>query len=150
MPNLNVYVNGTPGGTDGTLIDPTAGALDVSGIYPISGVAKYIYLPLCLRCNTGFRATSVRLTPLDSNFRFISTSNNYIFTFDTFEQVDGMSPYSLSYSSSTCALGQFSNPSTERSVSNTNVLFFGAYYFYGTPTAGTRNMFSVSFVENVV
>lgn len=149
MANLNLYLNGTPGGTDGTLIDPTTGILDLSGIYPISGDTKCIIFPLCLRCNPGFRATSVRLTTADSNFRFIGQTG--IFTFDTYAQLDEVPGWSAYLMNGTVYLGQSTSPVSERAyVEDKNILFLGAYSFYGAPTAGTRSMFSISYVENQV
>ena len=157
MPNLNVYAGGSPGGQDGTLIDGSTSLLDFSGIYPITGVEKQIYLPIFLRCNAGFRATSVRLTTADSNFRFVgywyigfSYDSKYgIHSYDTWAQFDGNMAISLL--SGTYFINTGYNNGTERPyIGDTNVMVIGAYVFTGAPTNGTKNMFSISYVENPV
>lgn len=63
MAHLHLYSACTPGLTDGVEVLPDTGILDYSGIYlPITGTRGVVFT-LGLRCDSGFKATGVTITP---------------------------------------------------------------------------------------
>jgi len=150
MANLNLYIGGTPGGTDGTLIDPAAG-IDLSGLYIVGATEyRYIYLPLFIRCNPGFAATSVQLTPLNSMMGFLGQSGS-IFTFDSWSSVDNVPSWGLSMLDKTSKFQDPSSPSKDLAkIGNTNIMFFVCAAGTKYTTNILQNALSISYVETAV
>ena len=149
MANLNLYIGGTPGGTDGTLIDPAAG-IDLTGLYVDNTPnSKYIYLPLFIRCNPGFVATSVKLTALNSMMKFLG-QNGRAFTFDSWSSVDNPGGMSI-YTYNECSLAHPSSSAYELTqLGNTNLLLIACAEGNKYTTNILQNALSISYVETAV
>ncbi len=144
MAHLNVYVNGTPGGTDGVLA--TTDTLIADGImFPSNfGSTGFTVIPLCLRCDAGFSAQSVKITTPAPQFFCIlrgTTTNTDIFT----------SAASM-YSNTGWTANSFTNGSfySGITVGNTNVTFLVLASGNSTLTTGITDFFTLSFIEVAV
>ena len=151
MAHLNLYVNGTPGGTDGTLIDMVNGVIDLSGGYLRGDDTRPMYLfPLFIRCDAGYKASSVRFTALNSMMLFFGQGGD-IFSWDTWAQFDAPDSWSVEAMESNLKIGQANRPGTERPfIGNANVMILAGWNTYNSYTSITQNALSISYVESTV
>lgn len=130
--HLKFYLNGTPGGTDGTEIDPETTNLVSNGVnstaYPYGGS----YLELCVRCDAGFNATSVNIKMADNSYNMWSGCYN-------------CTTLALYY---TTSLGSAVKEINITTVKNINMLFL--VFVSSATTANTASLFTVSFTEVAV
>jgi len=150
MAHLKLYLNGTPGGTDGEeLTDSTV----IKGIMTNSQASRYTYggkdtyygasvLPVCLRCDAGFKATNVILKSITNTYALLGYINSTMYfaieNLDTFKSVCETSSFGIGTIQSTMTFN----------VGNTNVMLILVIEAASTDTTNLVDLFSVSYVED--
>lgn len=139
MAHLRVYRDALPGDTSGVEIVAGSDSIDMSGLYPsgaADGSSKYVVVPLCLRCDVGFKATSVIISQINAPKAIIvsnlcKTLADYSSMIPNTYFVQSYSPYNIG------------------EVDNTNVMFFvlGLVGYLETTLTETINALNISFVE---
>jgi len=143
MAHLKLYLNGTPGGTDGEeLTDSTV----IKGIMTNSQAGYQNYggaiVPVCLRCEAGYRATNVVVRSITNVFCITCSYNNTSY----------FAINSLELFKTLCENANFGSigiPSgTTFTVENTNVMILLLVEACNTDTTALTDLFSVSYVED--
>jgi hypothetical protein len=146
MAHLKLYLDGTPGGTDGEEITD---ATTLKGIMTNSH-ASYnntggAIVPICFRCEEGFKATNVQIVKISdvSYLSMVKSSGTYssVSDLETFKQLMAANYFiHNSVYSSTFSL----------TVENTNVMIVFCISAKDTDSTGLTDVLSVSYVEDAV
>ena len=141
MPHLNVYVNGTPGGKDGVLATPDTLIADGLMFPSNLGVTGVTVVPLCLRCDEGFNAQSVKITTPAPQFFCILRGKN--------AGTDIFTSPAVMYSNTEWTANSFIGSSfgSGITVGNTNIAFLMFAIGNSTLTTGITDFFTLSFIE---
>lgn len=146
MAHLKLYLNGTPGGTDGEEITD---ATILKGImtnshasYNSTGCA---IVPICFRCEAGFKATNLQIVKIAdvSYLTMYKSSNSYnsVSDLDTFKAIMAAN-YFITNSIYSDTFGL--------TVENTNVMVLLCIAAKASDSTGLTDIFSVSYVEDAV
>ena len=128
---LKFYVNGTPGGTDGTEVTSLTFKNFMKYIYG-STIYKNstAFLPICVREENGYTATDVQLTGVVSN-----ASN----------PISMVSSGYTAYPTDSVSLNASANLGT---INNTNKMFYVGLTHSDSVSSGTE-IFRASYIEDV-
>ena len=143
MAHLKLYLNGTPGGTNGEeLTESTV----LKGIMTNTHASYKDYggaiLPVCLRCDTGFKASNVVFKYINNVFSLPGYyQNKGYYTIDNLETFKNI-----------CGNGTFIfnglSTITPFAVGNINVMVILCIEAASTDTTALTDLFSVSYVED--
>ena len=146
MAHLKAYLNGTPGGTDGIEItDETT----IKGIMTNSQAANQgygaAYVPICFRCEEGFKATNAVVKSL-SNCYCLTTYYGYSSSCNDFAELEKFKTimdncHFVSQSMYGTAISE---------IGSTNVMMLFIIDGKETDSSALTDLFSVSYVEDVV
>ena len=143
MAHLKLYLNGTPGGTDGEeLTENTVLKGIMTNTHASYKDCGGAILPVCLRCDTGFKASNVVFKNINNVFCFsvYYQSKGYyaLDNLETFKNVCGKGTYTFNGLSTI----------TPFAVGNTNVMVLLCIEAASTDTTALTDLLSVSYVED--
>lgn len=134
---LRMYINGTPGGTDGTAITSLTFKNFMKyakGNATGDGITSFAYLPVFLREETGLKANNVQIS-VGVSWGTLATGCSAGYT-------------SWPANNTGVSLECYSSPANIGAVGQTNVMILLAVGTRSTSIASGQQLFTISYVED--